>query len=106
MRKPRILCEGATYHVVAKINRGEDALEADDMKRLFMMVIKRAKKKYMFSIKNFVIMDNHAHFLIEPKENENLSRIMQWVLSVFAIYYNKIHKLTGHLWRFRFSLKC
>ena len=103
MRRPRILREGATYHVTAKINRGEHLFEPDEIKNLFMDVVKRAKKKYKFSIKNFVIMDNHIHFLIEPKDN--LSRIMQWILSVFAVYYNKMHKLTGHCWNFRFWSK-
>ena len=94
MRKPRILQEDATYHITAKINRGEHLFESDETKSLFIDVVKRAKMKYKFSIKNFVIMDNHIHFLIEPKDN--LSRIMQWILSVFAVYYNKMYKLTGH----------
>ena len=91
MRKPRILQEGATYHVTAKINRGEHIFESDEIKSLFMDIVKRAKKKYKFSIKNFVIMGNHIHFLVEPKDC--LSKVMQWILSVFAVYYNKMHKL-------------
>ena len=105
MRKPRLLQKGATYHVTAKINRGEQIFESIEIKNLFLDTIKKAKKKYRFSIKNFVIMSNHIHFLIEPLENESLSRIMQWILSVFAIYYNKIHKLTGHCWNSRFWSK-
>jgi putative transposase len=27
---------------------------------------------------------------------------MQWILSVFAMYYNRIHKITGHVWGERF----
>jgi len=105
MRKPRILLEGATYHVTAKINRGEHIFEPDEIKNLFLRIIKRAKKKYKFSLKNFVIMSNHIHFLIEPAKKESLSRIMQWILSVFAMYYNKIHKLFGHCWAGRFWSK-
>jgi putative transposase len=102
MRKPRILQIGATYHVSAKINRCEHVFETDDIKNLFLDVVKRAKKKYKFSLKNFVIMGNHIHFIIEPKENENLSRIMQWILSVFSMHYNRMHNLMGHTWRSRF----
>ncbi len=111
MRKSRHLEDGATYHVSAKINRGEYAFENDEIKNLFLEIIKRAKKKYLFSIQNFVIMGNHIHFLIKPKiiseskKYENLSRIMQWILSVFAMYFNKINKLTGHLWNSRFFSK-
>ena len=65
-----LLQEGATYHVTAKINRGEHIFESDEIKNLFMDTVKRAKKKYKFSIKNFVIMNNHIHFLIEPAKKK------------------------------------
>ena len=42
---------------------------------------------------------------MHPAEKENLSRIMQWILSVFARYYNKIMKLKGHVWYDRFKSK-
>ena len=42
---------------------------------------------------------------IETQENSTLPRIMQWILAVFAIYYNKMHKLTGHVWQGRYWSK-
>ena len=105
MRKPRLLKKEAKYHVAAKINRGEHIFESDLIKNLFMNIVKRSKKKYKFSLENFVIMKNHIHFIIKPEHNESLSRIMQWILSVFAIYYNKMHKLKGHTWQSRFWSK-
>jgi len=65
-------------------------LQSDRMKDLFIEVISRAKKKYDFSLDNFVIMGNHFHFLIKPGKKESLSKIMQWILSVFAMAYNRI----------------
>ena len=105
MRKPRILQIGAKYHVSAKINRGEHIFEPNEIKNLFLEIVKRAMGIYDFSLKNFVIMDNHIHFIIEPLKNESLSKIMQWILSVFAAYYNKIHEISGHVWQGRFWSK-
>ena len=105
MRKPRVLQIGAKYHVSAKINRGEHIFEPNEIKNLFLEIVKRAKKKYEFSLKNFVVMDNHIHFIIEPLKNESLSKIMQWILFVFAMRYNKIHNITGHVWQNRFWSK-
>jgi putative transposase len=102
MRKNRILREGAEYHVTARINRGEMALSPRDVKGLFMQIIKRAKKKYDFQLKNFCIMENHIHLLIKPGSEESLSRIMQWILSVFAMAWNRMHHINGHLWGERF----
>jgi putative transposase len=102
MRKLRMLRDGAEYHVTARINRSEMILSPEEEKTLLLMVIKRAKKRYRFQIKNFCIMNNHLHLLIRPGENESLSRIMQWILSVFAMAWNRKHNLKGHVWGERF----
>ncbi len=103
MRHPRILIPGAEYHVVARANRGEFIFDTDQLKTLFLSVVERAKKKYSFTIRNFCIMSNHIHFIIRPGEGENLSRIMQWILSVFATLFNKRFGYRGHVWYDRFK---
>jgi len=102
MRRNRELREGAEYHVTARINRGEKIFLAREDRELFMSVLKRAKKKFHFALKNFCIMGNHIHLLIKPEPGESLSKIMQWLLSVFAQLWNKKHDLSGHLWGDRF----
>ncbi|MFQ3621279.1 MAG: transposase [Spirochaetales bacterium] len=103
MRKPRKIISGSTYHVVARANRKEFILQENKIKILFLEVIKEAKRKYSFSLLNFCIMNNHIHFLIKPTHNSNLSRIMQWILSVFAQRFNRIMGYTGHVWYDRFK---
>jgi len=102
MRKPRELQEGARYHVTARANRKEMLLDSKRSKLLFLNVVKRAKAKYAFRIENFTIMGSHFHFVIVPGRGQSLSSIMQWILSVFAMAYNRIHAYTGHVWGERF----
>lgn len=102
MRKLRRLRAEAQYHVTARTNRSEMILLPEEEKKLMLTVIERAKKRYRFQVKNFCIMNNHIHFLIKPGENESLSRIMQWILSVFAMAWNRKHNLKGHVWGERF----
>lgn len=102
MRKPREIREGARYHVTGRANRKEMILESDEIKILFLSVVKRAKGKYKFRIENFCVMGNHFHLVIIPGKGESLSAIMQWIMSVFAMAFNKIHGLTGHVWGERF----
>jgi putative transposase len=102
MRKPRLLKEGAKYHVMARAQRHEMILESNVLKAMFLEVVRRAKKKYRLQLYNFCIMGTHIHFIIKPAEKESLSRIMQWILSVFAIKYNKMHDYIGHVWYDRF----
>ncbi|MDA3949601.1 MAG: transposase [Spirochaeta sp.] len=103
MRKPRSLVAGAEYHVVARSNRREFIFSTPQMKGLMLDIVQRAKQKYSFTIRNFCIMGNHVHFLIRPGEGVSLSRIMQWILSVFASTYNRIFGYLGHVWHDRFK---
>ena len=75
MRQPRILQKGAKYHVSSKINRSEHVFENDEIKKLFLDVIKRSKKKYKFMVHNFVIMNNHVHLFMRYY-SINLSNIL------------------------------
>lgn len=102
MRKSRILLAGARYHVTSRVNNREMLLEPDRVKQLFENVLYRAKKEYSFSIEHFTIMNNHIHLILLPHEDESLSRIMQWILSVFALIYNKQTGRSGHFWGERF----
>ena len=99
---PRQLQEGARYHVTARANRKEMILNMSAMKELFLSVVKRAKAKYEFRLENFCIMGNHFHLVIQPGRGESLSAIMRWIMSVFAMAYNKIKGFTGHVWGCRF----
>ena len=102
MRKPRELQEQAKYHVTARANRKETILDRSRIKAIFLEVVARAKRRYAFRIDNFTVMGNHFHLIIQPGEGVSLSRIMQWILSVFAQTYNRLHGLTGHVWGERF----
>lgn len=102
MRRSRELRVGARYHVTARANRKEMILDASAMKELFLSVVKRAKAKYRFRLENLCIMDNHFHFIIQPLSGESLSAIMRWIMSVFAMAYNRIKGVSGHVWGSRF----
>jgi putative transposase len=102
MRKPRELQAGAMYHVSARANRKEMIMEKHEIKDLFLSVIKEAKRKYEFRIENFCILGNHFHIMIRPGDGECLSSIMQWILGVFAMRFNRALKLSGHVWGERF----
>ena len=105
MRKKRQLQQGARYHVIARANRQEFILNSREIKELLIKVIQQAKKKYAFKILTLCVMDNHFHCILMPIEEANLSKIMQWILSVFAIRFNKLYNFKGHVWYDRFKSK-
>ena len=103
MRKKRKYKKNAKYHVIGKANRGERIFANREIKDLLVRTMKRAREKYKFVLHNFCIMSNHFHCIIKPGTGENLSRIMQWILSVFAVKFNKMFGIYGHVWYDRFK---
>lgn len=100
-----MLQTGARYHVVARAHGKAMIMAEKKMKYMFEETIARARLKYKFRVENFCIMGNHFHLLIQPAKGENLSRIMQWILSVFAVRYNKVHGRCNAVWGGRFFSK-
>ena len=105
MRQKRQLKEDATYHVTARINRGQFIFNEAPMRTLFLDYIKKVKQKYPLAIYNFCIMGNHIHLVIRPDKDSSLSKIMQWLLGNYAKAWNKAHGVKGHLWGDRFFSK-
>ena len=102
MRKRRLLVPDSVYHVTMRANRREMILDSSGIKELYLSVLKAAKARYSMQIHNFCIMGNHVHIIIKPGHNENLSAIMQWINSFFAIRYNRVLGCCGHVWGERF----
>ena len=78
-------------------------MNPDEVKELLLCVIEDAHDKYRFKLKHYTIMSNHIHMLIEPGPGTSLSKLMQWILATFAIRFNRMFNLIGHVWYDRFK---
>ena len=76
-----------------------DSAMAKDM---FLDVLVRAKAKYCFAVHRFVVMSNHFHLLLKPLGRDSLAEIMRYVMGVYAMAYNRVHKDSGRLWGGRY----
>jgi len=102
MRLPRHLEPGARYHVTSRGHQKRAIFATVADKQLFLDVLTRAKRKFDFRLENLCLMSNHFHALVYPGPATNLSRLMQWILSVFAQAWNRRHGLTDRVWGPRF----
>jgi len=104
-RPRRIIKQNAKYHVTGKFNGGSYIFDLYDFKALFLQIIARAKLKYSFDLIDYNLMGNHYHLTIIPRKNDTISRIMQYILSIFARKVNKKLGSRGHIWNDRFRSK-
>lgn len=90
------------FHVIVRGNDKNTIFNNDSDKRKYLFLLKKYKKKYDFNLLAYVIMDNHAHILIEEKEIF-LSRIMQAIQISYSKYYNTKYNKTGHVFEKRYK---
>ena len=84
------------YHVMLRgINR-QDIFEEDEDRIRFLNTIIRCKEASGFRLHAFVLMSNHAHFLIEPAD-EPLDLIFKKIGTSYAVWYNRKYQRAGHL---------
>ena len=102
MRKKRDFAKNVFYHVTSRTNDKIRVFENRLGRKIMLMVLQDAKDKFHFRLTNFCIMPTHIHLLIQPEEETNLSKIMQWIKSRSARQWNCIHGSSDHVWGKRY----
>jgi REP element-mobilizing transposase RayT len=105
MRKSRELEPGARYHVTLQADKRLTSGRDEAMRELFKKTLARAASRHSFRVDIFCMLGNQFHLLIKPDEGESLSRIMQWIMTVYAIGFHRMAGSCGHVWDRRFDSK-
>lgn len=101
-RKPRIEYPGAHYHVMGRANEGRVIFPTDYEHTQFLKALGEACQAFHLQLRAYVLMPNHYHLLLTTPEG-NLSQAMAWLLTAFAVRYNKSHQRIGHVFQGRFK---
>lgn len=105
-RQSRINLPGTLHHVMARGVQGQNIfLDRKDfdhfLHRLGELIAKSENACYAWAL-----MKNHFHLLLRSG-NEPLSLMMRRLLTGHAVYFNRRHKRSGHLFQNRFkSILC
>ena len=95
---------GQTHHVYTRCIDRKMYLKTRQMKRLLLSAIRKTQKKYNFELNGLTVMHNHVHFIITTiKGGDTLNYIMQYIKSIFAIKFNKLHNRSGPFWTGRYK---
>lgn len=101
-RQLRIEYEGAIYHIMARGNeKGTIFSDTADYEK-FIDILQEALLKYSLAFFAYVLMKNHYHLLLKTTM-PNLSAVMHFIQTKYAIYFNKRYKRVGHLFQGRYK---
>ena len=103
MRQKRKLKDGAVYRCTGTINRFKNELVDDVAKTIFLDLLNDCKLLFDYELYDFSIQDNRVILVIKPLGKQELWKIMQYLLGVFAMRFNKHFKYHGHVWYDRFK---
>ncbi|WP_448572611.1 REP-associated tyrosine transposase [Trichothermofontia sp.] len=101
-RKRRDLQPGYCYHITVRCNNREFRLTRLECREVLLFAIKQCQQQYKFKLYGLCIMSNHVHYLIEPKETNQLPKIMHLINWYTAMSFNQMLNRTGHFWEKRY----
>lgn len=103
-RPDRIQQPNLTYHVVSHCIEWRNMMSENEIKEIFLEVLRRSKQKYDYKLISYCIMPNHIHLIIHTTEKgATISRIVQYIKARFAERCNKLLKRTGPFWNGRYK---
>jgi REP element-mobilizing transposase RayT len=105
MRKPRVLEAHAWYLVSTAVNRHERIFLERNAVSLFNRVFREAGALFPCEMRRLRIEADRVSFYIRPVNGFQLPEIMQWLKQTFAVRYNVMKRLDGHVWGDRYWSK-
>ncbi|MDR1095437.1 MAG: transposase [Spirochaetaceae bacterium] len=105
MRKPRVLAASAWYWVTTAVNRHERIFLERNAVSLFNRVFREAGALFPVEMRRLRIEADRVSFYIRPVNGFQLPEIMQWIKQTFAVRYNVMKRLDGHVWGDRYWSK-
>lgn len=101
-RLPRLTVTGYPHHVILRGNNRQDIFtDARDRERMLALLLDHADKAGV-EVHAYVLMSNHLHLLLTPRQDGALPQLMQAVGRAYVLYFNKRHGRSGTLWEGRY----
>lgn len=102
-RLPRLFLPGCAQHVIQRGNNREACFYSEPDYKAYLGFLKDVATKYEVAIHAFVLMTNHVHLLVTPRDEQGVSRMMQAQGRKYVQYFNFTHGRTGTLWEGRYK---
>lgn len=98
--------EGYHYHILNRGNGKQEIFHDINDYRVFINLIRDAKKRWPINIHAYCLMPNHFHMVLATEDDGNslnLSRFMQWLMTSHVRRHHSFYNTSGHLWQGRFK---
>ena len=101
-RQARIDAPGALHHVIARGLERRPIFSDERDRRDFLERLEKAFRETRTPCYAWALLPNHLHLLLETGDRP-VGRVMQSVLTGYALAFNRRHDRAGHLFQNRFK---
>jgi REP element-mobilizing transposase RayT len=103
-RRPRILVDGALYHVYCRTARGERIFAVKREAEAFLEIVRDVKQRDELTVLAWCLLPSHYHLLVRTS-HVPLWRSMRLIQGRSAQSFNRRHSQLGSLWQERYKAK-
>ena len=102
-RKARNSVGGMCYHVINRGNNRSEVFHKDHDYLRFTEMIGEAVARIPMRVLSWCLMPNHFHLVVQPHNDGDLSRWMQWLMTAHVRRYHRHYHSSGHVWQGRYK---
>jgi len=102
-RLARVVIPGIPHLVTQRGNGGTKTFFSDADYALYLKLLKAACVSSKVRCLGYVLMPNHVHLILVPRDADALRKAMSSVHRAYAGQINARRKKTGHFWQGRFG---
>ncbi len=102
-RPPRISVSDGCYHVLNRGNARSDVFHKEEDCEAFLRLIDEACQRLPIRVLAYCLMPNHFHLALQPHDDGDLSRWMQWLTTAHVRRYHRHYNSSGHVWQDRYK---
>ena len=103
MSRPlRFVVPGQPLHLIQRGNNRAACFVDDQDRDVYLAALRRSSERCGCIVHAFVLMPNHIHLLVTPRDRDSASRMMQSLGGSYVRYFNRRYGRTGTLWDGRF----
>lgn len=101
-RLARLALAGQAHHVVQRGHNRQPVFLDDADRRAYLDALHEAAATLGVAVFGYVLMPDHVHLLLQPREGPALSGLMQALGRRYGAGFNRRHGRAGTLWDGRF----
>lgn len=102
-RPQRLQLAGFLHHVISVGNDMQVIFKDDQDYNKYLNLLDEARDKFGLKIYNYTLLPNQVNLLVEPQQDQSLSKAMEHVKKFYARYFNVKYERKGHVFGGRFK---